>query len=109
MNNQITYKKPMVIAEIGCNHRGEMETARELIKMAAIFCKAPVVKFQKRTPKELLSPEQYNAPHPNPMHSYGKTYGEHREFLEFSADQHRQLMRSEERRVGKECRYRGTP
>ena len=28
---------PKVIAEIGCNHRGEVETARELIKMAKIF------------------------------------------------------------------------
>ena len=86
-----SYKKPTVIAEIGCNHKGEMATAKELIKMAAIFCKVPVVKFQKRTPKELLSAEQYNAPHPNPMNSYGKTYGEHREYLEFTLDQHREL------------------
>ncbi len=91
MNKHESYKKPIVIAEIGCNHKGEMETAKELIKIAAIFCKAPAVKFQKRTPKELLSPEQYNAPHPNPMHSYGKTYGEHREYLEFTLDQHREL------------------
>ena len=27
MNN---YKKPYVIAEIGCNHKGEMEIAKEL-------------------------------------------------------------------------------
>jgi len=92
MENSITYKQPTVIAEIGCNHRGEMDTAKELIKMAAIFCKAPVVKFQKRTPKELLTSEQYNAPHPNPMHSYGDTYGEHREYLEFNLDQHKELM-----------------
>jgi len=92
MSNTIQYKKPMVIAEIGCNHRGEMDTARELIKMAAIFCKSPVVKFQKRNSSELLSSEQYNSPHPNPMHSYGETYGEHREYLEFSVDQHKQLM-----------------
>ncbi len=87
----INYKQPQVIAEIGCNHKGEMEIAKELIKMASFFCKAPVAKFQKRTPKELLSEEQYNAPHPNPMHSYGDTYGAHREFLEFSLDQHREL------------------
>jgi len=85
------YSKPTVIAEIGCNHRGEIETAKELIKTAAEFCKAPVVKFQKRNPRELLSPEQYNAPHPNPVHAYGRTYGEHRENLEFSLDQHREL------------------
>lgn len=82
---------PKVIAEIGCNHRGEMETALELIKIAAIFCKVDAVKFQKRNPKELLTPDQYAAPHPNPMHAYGETYGEHREFLEFSAEQHKVL------------------
>lgn len=82
---------PKVIAEVGCNHKGDMSIAKELIMMAATFCKADVIKFQKRNPKELLTPEQYAAPHPNPMHAYGKTYGEHREFLEFSADQHRQL------------------
>merc|ERR1712190_693414 len=46
----------------------------------------------KRTPKELLTPEQYNAPHPNPKNSYGATYGEHREFLELSVDDHRELQ-----------------
>merc|ERR1711972_277898 len=45
-----------------------------------------------RTPKELLTPEQYNAPHPNPGNSYGKTYGAHREFLELSVDDHRELQ-----------------
>jgi sialic acid synthase len=85
------YKKPTVIAEIGCNHRGEMDTAKEMIKIISIFCKAPVAKFQKRTPRELLTPEQYNAPHPNPMHAYGDTYGKHREHLEFTQDQHREL------------------
>ncbi len=81
-----------VIAEVGCNHKGDMEIAKELIMVAATFCKADVVKFQKRTPRELLTEEQYNAPHPNPVHAYGDTYGAHREFLEFTADQHRELQ-----------------
>ncbi len=89
--NQSTYKKPFVIAEAGCNHMGQMEIAKDLIETAAHFCKADAIKFQKRCPKELLTPEQYNAPHPNPANSYGDTYGEHREFLEFTVDQHRQL------------------
>jgi sialic acid synthase len=80
-----------IIAEIGCNHKGDFEIARELITTAQVFCKAKVVKFQKRNPRELLSPKEYDSPHPNPMHAYGKTYGEHREFLEFSLDQHRRL------------------
>ncbi|WP_229395596.1 N-acetylneuraminate synthase family protein [Methanosarcina sp. DH1] len=82
-----------VIAEVGCNHKGEMEVAHEMIKVAAEFCKVDIVKFQKRTPKELLTIEEYNAPHPVPHNSYGKTYGEHREFLEFDLDQHKQLKK----------------
>lgn len=85
------YKKPYIIAEAGCNHMGQMEIARDLIETAAHFCKADAIKFQKRCPKELLTLEQYNAPHPNPDNSYGATYGEHREFLEFTAAQHAQL------------------
>lgn len=85
MNN---YKKPYVIAEIGCNHKGEMEIAKELIKIAKIFCNADAVKFQKRNNKELLTEDQYNAPHPNASNSYGDTYGAHREYLEFDVAQH---------------------
>jgi N-acetylneuraminate synthase len=85
------YKKPYVIAEIGCNHKGEMEIAKELIKIAKIFCNADSVKFQKRNNKELLTEEQYNAPHPNSANSYGDTYGAHREYLEFDVNQHAEL------------------
>jgi sialic acid synthase len=84
-------KKAFIIAEIGCNHKGDMNIAKELIQMVKIFCKADAVKFQKRNNKELLTEEQYNAPHPNPMHSYGDTYGEHREYLEFNLEQHNVL------------------
>lgn len=83
---------PKIIAEIGCNHKGDMQIAREMIMTAATYCKADVVKFQKRCNRELLTLEEYNAPHPNPANSYGATYGEHREFLEFTLDQHRQLQ-----------------
>ncbi|SFD02734.1 N-acetylneuraminate synthase family protein [Algibacter pectinivorans] len=86
-----TYKKPYIIAEIGCNHKGDMEIAKELIKVAKIFCNVDAVKFQKRHNKELLTEEQYNQPHPNPVNSYGDTYGAHREFLEFDVDQHKEL------------------
>lgn len=87
------FDKPFVIAEAGCNHMGQMDIAKDLIETAAHFCKADAIKFQKRCPKELLTPEQYNAPHPNPANSYGATYGEHREFLEFDVDQHAQLKK----------------
>ena len=87
------FEKPFVIAEIGCNHKGDMEIAKELIKIAAIFCNVDAVKFQKRNNKELLTEEQYNAPHPNASNSYGNTYGEHREYLEFDVNQHAELKR----------------
>lgn len=85
-----TYNKPKVIAEIGCNHKGEMGIAKELILLAK-SCGADYAKFQKRNSRELLTEEQYNAPHPNQMHAYGKTYGEHREFLELTVEQHAEL------------------
>jgi len=82
---------PYTIAEVGCNHMGKMEIAREMIQIAATYCKVNAVKFQKRNPKELLTEIEYNAPHPNPHNSYGNTYGEHREYLELSAAQHEEL------------------
>ena len=56
---------------------------------------APEIVHVKNTGRlrELLTPEQYNAPHPNPENAYGATYGAHREFLEFDADQHAQLKK----------------
>jgi sialic acid synthase len=80
------YEKPKVIAEIGCNHMGSIEIAKDLIRLAK-ESNADVAKFQTRDNKLLLTEEQYNTPHPNPINSYGKTYGEHREFLEFNLDQ----------------------
>ncbi len=87
----MTLRTPHVVAEIGGNHRGSLETAKEMIMMAAQFCKVDVVKFQKRTPRECLTPEEYDSPHPNPIHSYGETYGQHREFLEFDVQTHHEL------------------
>ena len=86
-----TYKKPYIIAEIGCNHKGDIEIAKELIKVAKIFCNVDAVKFQKRNNRELLTEDQYNQPHPNPINSYGDTYGAHREYLEFDVNQHTDL------------------
>ncbi|KKK71936.1 hypothetical protein LCGC14_2908940, partial [marine sediment metagenome] len=39
---------PFIIAEIGINHNGSLNTARELIDMA-VRCGCDAVKFQKRT------------------------------------------------------------
>jgi len=91
MKMSIEYKEPHVIAEIGCNHKGEIGLAKELLTLAK-EAGATVGKFQKRNPKELLTKEQYDAPHPNAQNSYGSTYGEHREFLELSVDDHKELQ-----------------
>ena len=85
-----SYRPARVIAEIGCNHKGEMEIAKELIRLAK-EAGADVAKFQKRDNRLLLTEAQYNAPHPVPENSYGATYGLHREFLEFDQEQHRAL------------------
>lgn len=82
--------KPKVVAEIGCNHKGDFELAKEMIKVAALSG-ADAVKFQKRNNLELLGEEGYNKPHPNPSNSYGETYGLHRDFLEFTKEQHHEL------------------
>lgn len=88
-----------VIAEIGCNHKGDLEIAKELIRVAAHVCKADVAKFQKRHNRELLTASEYDTPHPVPENAYGPTYGAHREFLELDLDQHKELV--------DECRSNG--
>ncbi len=91
----MNYETANVIAEIGCNHKGDINIAKNLIK-TAYECGANIVKFQKRSNKELLTKEQYNSPHPNPIHAYGDSYGAHREFLEFNIDQHFELKKHAE-------------
>jgi len=90
MNKKYTYQLPVLVAEIGCNHMGEMSIAKELVDLAHA-AHANYAKFQKRHPKELLTKEQYHAPHPYQPYSFGETYGAHREFLEFSREEHRAL------------------
>jgi N-acetylneuraminate synthase len=87
----MSIRNPILIAEIGCNHKGDMSIARQFIDTAQNFCGVKYVKFQKRNPRELLDEAQYNSPHPVPENAYGPTYGAHREALEFSVEQHREL------------------
>ena len=83
-----------ISAELCCNHMVDFSVAKNMIDTLAKQEKSEqvnIIKFQKRTPKMLLTPEKYNAPHPNPSNSFGQTYGEHREYLEFSIEQHKEL------------------
>ncbi len=79
-----------IIAEIGHNHGGNLETAKELI-LEAKKCGVDAVKFQKRENKSLFTKEFYNKPYEN-ENSYGRTYGEHREALEFNVHQYKELI-----------------
>lgn len=71
-----------VIAEIGGNHGGSVETAVQMIRMAQASG-ADACKFQMRDNETLYSDTLLNAAYEN-EHSYGKTYGEHRQALELS-------------------------
>ena len=84
-------KKIFLVAEIGCNHMGEFKIAKKLIDQAK-YCGADYVKFQKRDNKILFTKEEYNSKHPNPVNSFGDTYGLHRKYLEFNLSTHKQLV-----------------
>lgn len=82
-NRVVSENSPcLVIAEIGSNHGGSVSTAVDMIRIAAA-CKADAVKFQCRDNATLYSDTLLNAAYEN-EHSYGKTYGEHRQALELS-------------------------
>jgi N-acetylneuraminate synthase/sialic acid synthase len=79
-----------VIAEIGHNHQGDLDQAKQLIA-AAKECGVDAVKLQKRANRTLYTQEFYNQPYENEF-SFGRTYGEHREALELSPDEYAQLQ-----------------
>jgi N-acetylneuraminate synthase/sialic acid synthase len=80
-----------VIAEIGHNHQGNLETALKMIKVAASYG-VNAVKFQKRDNKTLYTKSLYNKPYDH-ENSFGATYGEHREYLEFGRDEYVELKK----------------
>src|SRR6185437_9107526 len=78
-----------VIAEIGHNHQGSLEQCKELFAEAA-RCGANAVKLQKRDNRGLYTREFFNRPYEN-ENSYGPTYGQHREALEFGRAEYQEL------------------
>lgn len=74
-----------VVAEIGHNHQGDVEKAKLLIH-AAKECGVDAVKLQKRDNRRLYTRALYDSPYDN-EHSFGPTYGAHREALELSASE----------------------
>ena len=79
-----------VIAEIGHNHQGSVEKAKEMIQ-AAKMAGASAVKLQKRDNRALFTKEFFEKPYEN-ENSFGATYGEHREALEFDKGQYQQVI-----------------
>src|SRR5262245_14156400 len=78
-----------VIAEIGHNHMGKLEIAKEMFRIAK-ECGANAVKLQKRDNQTLYTKDLFNQIYDNP-NSYGDTYGKHREALEFGLSEYLEL------------------
>lgn len=86
-----------IIGEIGQNHNGSVDLAKLIIDLASrkpiddLFHTdlAPMdaIKLTRRDLKEELTDSAMNRPYDSP-HSFGKTYGEHRAFLELSDEEH---------------------
>ena len=74
-----------IIAEIGINHNGDIEIAKQLIEMSAeAGCNA--VKFQKRTPELCVPIEQRNVMRETPWGEM--TYMDYRYRVEFDENQY---------------------
>ena len=79
-----------VIAEIGHNHQGSVDTAKRMFRVAE-YCGADAVKLQKRDNRSLFTDELFNKPYEN-ENSFGVTYGTHREALEFGREEYLELQ-----------------
>lgn len=77
-----------VIAEIGINHNGDLETAKRMIE-AAVHSGADAVKFQKRTPEVCTPPEQQTQMRETPWGYI--TYLDYRYKVEFGKEEYGQI------------------
>ena len=82
-------KNCYIIAEAGLNHNGSLEIAKKLIDIAST-AGADAVKFQKRTVSKLTTPALLDS-EDNRFPSFGKTYRQIREHLEFDEEQYKVL------------------
>ena len=76
-----------VIAEIGINHNGDVEIAKQLIDVAKI-AGADAVKFQKRTIDLVYTKEMLDLPRESP---WGTTQREQKEGLEFGLAEYKEI------------------
>ncbi len=77
-----------VIGEIGLNHNGDVQIAKQLIDVAAV-AGAQAVKFQKRTPHISTPEHMKDVPRETPWGTM--TYLEYRYKVEFEEDQYREI------------------
>lgn len=78
-----------VVAEIGNNHQGDLEICKKMF-LAAKESGADAVKLQKRDNSILFTKAAYDADY-NSENAFGKTYGAHRDFLEFGEKEYKAL------------------
>ena len=78
-----------IIAEIGINHNGQLDTAKQLINMAK-EAECDAVKFQKRTVEVVYSPDELARPRENP---FGPTNGDLKRGLEFGKSEYDEIDR----------------
>ena len=79
--------KKKIIAEIGINHNGDLNLAKELIDMS-VEAKVDIVKFQKRTIEKVYSKEILDTPRESP---WGKTTREQKNGLEFGESEYNEI------------------
>ena len=84
------FKKPIIIAEIGCNHKGDINIAKRMIEVAA-NCGAEYVKFQKETINIFLKETTTNLIRFRKL--IWKNIWKHRDFLEFNMSDHYKLFK----------------
>ncbi len=77
------------IAEIGINHNGDINIAKELIKLAKDAC-CDAVKFQKRTIDIVYTKELLDSPRESP---WGNTQRDQKKGLEFGLKEYREIDR----------------
>jgi len=80
-------KKIYVVAEIGINHNGDIDLAKELIDIAS-SCKCDAVKFQKREIDLVYSKEILDSPRESP---WGKTQRDQKKGLEFTIEEYDEI------------------
>ena len=80
-------KPVFIIAEVGINHNGDVNMARQLIE-AAKWAGVDAVKFQKRTVDVVYTPEELSRLRESP---FGATNGDLKRGLEFGTDEYEQI------------------